>query len=306
MKIDRLIGIITILLQREKTTIPQLAERFEVSGRTIRRDIDAICRAGIPIVTAQGYGGGLWIADGYRLDQTVLTETELQAVLTGVKSMDSVSKTAYRQTLVEKLTQGRKEYLRPYDTIMIDLASWYQESLTEKIELLRQAIVNQETVSFTYYSSRGETVRTIEPYIIVYKWNAWYIYGYCLSRNEFRLFKLNRLWSLANTHTLYKLREIADGQRVYRDSIGTEDIKLTALFHESAKYRLIEEYGPQCYSEAENEALFFQRSFANRDYALQWLLSFGGQVKVLEPAELAAELHKQAVSMQKHYQKQDI
>ncbi|WP_018212897.1 HTH domain-containing protein [Desulfitobacterium hafniense] len=76
MKIDRLIGIITILLQKERVTIPQLAERFEVSCRTIQRDIDAIGQAGIPIVSRQGYGGGLSIADGYKLDKTVLSEPD--------------------------------------------------------------------------------------------------------------------------------------------------------------------------------------------------------------------------------------
>jgi len=299
---DRLIGILTILMQKEKTTIAQLAERFEASGRTIQRDIDSICRAGVPIVTLQGHGGGLRIADGYRLDQTVLTETELQAVLAGVKSVDSVSKTAYRQTLTEKLTRGRPHVLQPYDTMIIDLASWHQESLTEKIELLRQAINRQETVSFTYYSSRGEGERIIEPYCIVFEWGAWYIYGYCLSQNDFRLFKLNRLWSLANTHTPYTLRELTDGQLSFVDQIGEESIQLTAAFHQSAKYRLIEEYGPDCYTEEEDGTLLFQRPFASRGYLLQWLLSFGDQVKVHRPADLAADIHGQAIKMQKQYE----
>jgi predicted DNA-binding transcriptional regulator YafY len=302
MKIDRLIGIITILMQKQKVTIPQLAKRYEVSGRTIQRDIDSICRAGIPIVSAQGYGGGLWIADGYHLDQTVLTEQELQAVLTGVKSLDSVSKTAYRQTLIEKLTQNRKDVLRPNDTMVIDLASWYQESLTEKIELIQQAILRQEMISFTYYSSRGEAQRTVEPCVIVYEWSAWYVYGYCTSQNGFRLFKLNRLWSLVNTRAPFSPRELPDGRPSFKDQIGTEDIHLSAVFHKKAKYRLIEEYGPQCFTEAENGTLLFQRSFANRGYLLQWLLSFGDQVRVLSPPEVAADIRRQAQNTQKYYE----
>ncbi len=302
MKMDRLIGIITILMQKQKITIPQLAERFEVSSRTIQRDIDAICRAGVPIVSAQGYGGGLWIADGYHLDRTVLTEGELQAVLTGVKSLDSVSRTAYRQTLIEKLTQNRRDALRLNDTMVIDLASWYQESLTEKIELLQQAILRQETVSFTYYSSRGEAERTVEPYVIVYEWSAWYVYGYCTSQNGFRLFKLNRLWSLINTHTPFQPRELPDGRPPFKDQIGTEDIRLAAVFQKKAKYRLIEEYGPQCYTEAGNGTLLFERPFASSAYLLQWLLSFGDQVRVLEPPGVAAEIRRQAHSMQKQYE----
>lgn len=89
MKIDRLIGIITILLQNDKTTAPELAKRFEVSRRTINRDIEDICKAGIPVVATQGYGGGLSIADGYKLDKSLLTKDELQAVLAGLKGMES-------------------------------------------------------------------------------------------------------------------------------------------------------------------------------------------------------------------------
>ncbi len=107
MKIDRLIGIITILLQKERATIPQLAERFEVSCRTIQRDIDAIGQAGIPIVSRQGYGGGLSIADGYKLDKTILTKKELQAILTGIRSIDSISKTTYGQNPYREIRQWK-------------------------------------------------------------------------------------------------------------------------------------------------------------------------------------------------------
>ena len=83
MKIDRLIGITMLLLQKGKVTAPELAERFEVSRRTISRDIEDICRAGIPLVTVQGYGGGISIAEGYRVNKAFLTEAELQAVFAG-------------------------------------------------------------------------------------------------------------------------------------------------------------------------------------------------------------------------------
>lgn len=91
MKIDRLIGILSILLQQEKVTAPYLAEKFEVSRRTINRDIEDICKAGIPVVTSQGQNGGISIMDGYRMDKTLLTSSDMQAILAGLKSLDSVS-----------------------------------------------------------------------------------------------------------------------------------------------------------------------------------------------------------------------
>ncbi len=120
MKIDRLIGITMLLLQKGKVTAPELAERFEVSRRTISRDIEDICRAGIPLVTVQGYGGGISIAEGYRVNKAFLTEAELQAVFAGLTGLDSVSEKPYSQGLREKLS-GRE--MNAQDVFLIDLAS---------------------------------------------------------------------------------------------------------------------------------------------------------------------------------------
>ena len=106
MKMDRLIGILSILLQREQVTAPELVEQFEVSRRTIQRDIEALCRAGIPITTARGAGGGISIMEGYRVDRTVLTAPEMQAILAGLRSLDSVSGTRRYAQLMEKLSAG--------------------------------------------------------------------------------------------------------------------------------------------------------------------------------------------------------
>ena len=90
MKIDRLIGILTILMQKEKVTAPYLAEKFEVSRRTINRDIEDMCKAGIPIVTAQGKNGGISIMEGYQIDKTLLTNDDMDSILSALKGLDSV------------------------------------------------------------------------------------------------------------------------------------------------------------------------------------------------------------------------
>ena len=106
MKIDRLIGILSILLQKETVTAPALAEQFEVSRRTISRDIDTLCQAGIPIVTRQGVNGGISIMDGYRIDRTLLTNSEMKDILAGLRSLDSVNGTNRYGQLMEKLSAG--------------------------------------------------------------------------------------------------------------------------------------------------------------------------------------------------------
>ena len=108
MKIDRMIGILSILLQEEKTTAPKLAERFEVSKRTINRDIEALCKAGVPIRTSQGAGGGISIMEGYRMDRTILTSKDMQMILAGLRSLDSVSGSSYYGQLMEKIQAGSK------------------------------------------------------------------------------------------------------------------------------------------------------------------------------------------------------
>ena len=129
MKMERLIGILSILLQREKITAPELAEQFEVSRRTIQRDIESLCRAGIPIATTQGSGGGISIMEGYRVDRTVLTAPEMQAILAGLRSLDSVSGTRRYAQLMEKLSAGSGGLVSGGAHMLIDLSSWYKTSL---------------------------------------------------------------------------------------------------------------------------------------------------------------------------------
>ena len=129
MKLDRLIAILSVLLTQEQTTAPELAKRFEVSRRTINRDIEALNRAGIPIVAQQGAGGGIRIMDGFRMDRTALTSGDMQAILAGLRSLDSVSGTNQYRQLMEKISPGSSELLSGDQYIMIDLASWHMCSI---------------------------------------------------------------------------------------------------------------------------------------------------------------------------------
>ncbi|MBO5347745.1 MAG: YafY family transcriptional regulator [Lachnospiraceae bacterium] len=300
MKTDRLVGIIMILLQQDKVTAPELAARFEVSVRTINRDIGSLCQAGIPIVTTQGYGGGITIAEGYKVDKSLFTEEELQTLLTGLGGMDSVSNTPYAETLIEKLS-GRDRQVKQEDITTIDLASYYKGSLSEKIAMIKNAITELHIISFDYYYSKGECRRRIEPYRLVFKWSSWYVFGYCLDKQDFRLFKLNRLWNQFLEEECFAPRQIPVEELDFDEYFYAGDIHLKAVFTGSEKYRLIDCYGPDCFIPIEEEKVMFERDFADYEHMREWVLSFGDKVRVLEPVELAEDCKRQAENILKMY-----
>ena len=284
MKIDRLIGILSILLQEEKTTAPELAERFEVSRRTINRDIEDLCKAGIPIRTAQGTGGGISIMDGYRMDRTILTSKDMQMILAGLRSLDSVSGSSYYSQLMEKIQTGSSEFISGRDSMLIDLSSWYKGSLAPKIEVIQSAIESRHLMRFEYFAPSGESDRRIEPYYLVFQWSSWYVWGWCLERKDYRLFKLNRMDKVAEIDKEFICRN-APMPDLSTEKIFPGGIKVKALFTPDMKWRLVEEFGPHCFTESDDGRLLFSADYTDMESLVTWLMTFGAKAEVLEPIE---------------------
>lgn len=289
MKIDRLIGILSILLQKDTVTAPDLAERFEVSRRTINRDIEDLCKAGIPVVTRQGSGGGISIMENYKIDRTLINHVEMQDILAGLRSLDSVNGTNRYGQLMEKLSAGSSDFLVGNQCVLIDLSSWYKEALAPKIELIRAAIDCKRELLFTYYSPKGESVRRIEPYYLIFRWSSWYVWGWCRKREDFRLFKLNRMEDMQMSEEIFVKRkaEVPDlsGERIFPGGI-----KVKALFAPECKWRLVEEFGPQCFQETEDGKLLFHADYTDKENLVTWLLTFRDKAELLEPEDIRAEI----------------
>ena len=278
MKTERLIGILSILLQQEKVTAPQLAREFEVSRRTIQRDIESLCRAGIPISTAQGAGGGISIMEGYRVDRTVLTAPEMQAILAGLRS----------------LLPGSAQML-------IDLSSWYKDSLAPKIEEIQSAIRQHCTIRFAYFSPKGESVRTVEPYYLLFRWSAWYVWGWCHTRQDFRLFKLNRMTDLAAGESFSP--RPAPLPDLEPERIFPAKYRVTVRFDPSCRWRLVEEYGPDSFTTDPDGWLRFTGGFPDADSALSWVLTFGDKAELLQPDQLRRRLGELTSALAARYRR---
>ena len=300
MKIDRLIGILSVLLQKEKMTAPELAERFEVSRRTINRDIEDLCKAGIPIQTSQGTGGGISIMEGYRLDRTILTSKDMQMILAGLRSLDSVSGSSYYFQLMEKIRKGSSEFISGRDSILIDLSSWYGDSLTPKIETIQDAVENRHLVRFQYYAPSGESERTVEPYFLVFRWSSWYLWGWCKDRKDFRMFKLNRMDRIQETDESFECRNIAMPD-LSNEKIFPGGIKVKVLFEPDQKWRLVEEFGPKCFTEYDDGRLLFTGDYTDLGNLITWLMTFGDKAEVFEPREAREAISQMVKRMMKIY-----
>lgn len=300
MKIDRLIGIISILLQRDAVTAPYLAELFEVSRRTINRDIEDLCKAGIPILTKQGVNGGISIMENYKVDKTLFTNAEMQDILAGLRSLDSVNGTNRYGKLMEKLSAGASDFMVGNQSMLIDLSSWYKESLAPKIEMIRLAVDARKEMEFIYYSPKGESFRCIEPYYLIFRWSSWYVWGWCKQREDFRLFKLNRMEKIQVSEKVFEKRQV-NIPNLNSERIFPGGIRVKAIFEPECKWRLIEEFGLGCFKEMEDGRLLFQADYTNRENLVTWLMTFQDKAELIEPKEIRAEIKENIERMRRKY-----
>lgn len=287
MKLDRLIGILSVLLQKDRITALELADKFEVSRRTINRDIEALCKAGIPIVTVQGNGGGISVMDGYKIDRTILTSSEMNAILSGLQSLDSVSGTNRYRVLMDKLSY--KNTLNADNSIIIDLSYWDKAAVSDKIELIKTAIDNKEQITFYYYSPQNEMQRTIEPYHLIFQWANWYVWGYCTTRCDFRMFKLTRITELKNTGDKNKPRDVPP--YIADKLLHTKgEITATVKFSPAVKWRIIDEFGADDLTVAEDGSIIKTFTWSDVPAFISYILTFNENAEILEPDAYRKEI----------------
>lgn len=286
MQESRLFKIVYYLLDKGRATAPELAKYFEVSVRTIYRDIDALSEAGIPIYAEAGRGGGIYLMKDFVLDKAVLSETEKQEILLALQSMSIAQN---NDEIMRKLSAIFK--LNADDWLEIDFSRWGPYSDEQKFEQLKSAIIHQKCVKITYAGSRGEmTERMIQPLKLLYKSRAWYLKAYCMLKQDYRIFKLTRITDIEVQSEGFSYKEFPELKRSSEQTYK----KIVLRFEKEAAYRVYDEFDAAQVETQENGDMIVSVEMPEDAWLTGYLLTFGTQVEVIEPSCLKDMLAEQA------------
>ena len=296
---ERLFELVYLLQSRGTMTAQELAERFEVSPRTIRRDVDALSGAGIPIVTQRGAGGGISLLPGFVLDRSTLTQRERSEVLAGLRSMASLGGEDAGSALTK--LGGLYPEAEP-GWLEADFSPWGSGPAQKKIfDTLKAAILQRRQVRFTYYGAAGrQTRRTADPVRLVYKASAWYVQAFCRLRGEMRTFKVCRMMDVTLLDATFALDEAHLPPPVEVQTCA-DMVRLELLFASGAAHRVYDLFDPEEVTARADGRLFVTVSYPNDGWVRGMLLSFGEDVVVLSPPALQRELAAAARGILKNY-----
>lgn len=306
MKIDRLLAITILLLNRERISAGVLAERFEVSTKTVYRDIETLCRAGIPIVSHQGMSGGFELMERYTIGRQMLSPGEIEALRAAVKGAASVLDDQTFADLADKvqaLLGGGAEARGP--GVIFDLNSWSGHASTrDRVECLRHAAREALRVEVRYLNMSGqESRRLLEPAMLLMKGGIWYVQAYCLLRKEFRIFRLSRMLELRETGEPFipKAAPAIDTYEWSDDWDSMPRIAVSLRFCAEVRLRVTDGFEASLITELEDGSVRMAGDFTADDWFYGMLLSYGDRVKVESPSAVAEELVRRAKRIVESY-----
>ncbi len=311
MKVDRLVSIIMILLDKKRIGAQELADMFEVSLRTIYRDIDSINRAGIPVLSTPGVGGGFEIMQEYKLDKKVFSTADLSAILMGLSSLSSMIRGDELVNALAKVksfipTERAKDITLKANQICIDMSPWMgNRNVQPYLNILRTALQESKLLSFSYADRYGNTTtRTAEPYQLVLKSSHWYWQGYCHTRNDFRLFKLARTANLQILEETFTPRENPKPQLDITDMVETLQTEIRIRIHRSVMDRVLEYCTYDHFSPVGEEHYLVDFPFIENDYYYNILFGFGNACECLGPLPIRTEIKRRIHAMATLYEKE--
>lgn len=281
---NRLFQMLFILLEKGGSTAPKLAEHFEVSVRTIYRDIDILSSVGIPVYTTQGKGGGIFIQENYVLNKSLISEQEQNQILLALQGLSIVDEES-TSALLSKL--GGIFQKQNVNWIEVDFSEWNKKS-EDIFHVLQSAIFQSQIIHFIYYSGKGQNKgRDVEPLKLVFKSGDWYLYAYCHFQQDYRLFKLTRIKEIIVTEKNF-VRATPD--RVLKDMplYADEAVALTLLFNKELAYRVYENFDD--IEETADGNYLVNTSLPINESLYRFLFSFGNTVEILSPPEVREKM----------------
>lgn len=308
MKIDRLMSIVLILLDKKRISAQELAAMFEVSLRTIYRDIDAIDLAGIPIRSISGVGGGFEIMPNYKMDNKVFSMNDLTSILMGLSTLSNMMQGEELRNALTKvksfIPEGRTEEIElKLNQICIDLSPWMGTcNIQAYLEMIKTALQESRQLSFAYIAHHGNRrVRTIEPYQLVLKSSHWYLYGYCLERKDFRLFRLSRMSNLNIQKEMFTPRNYQKPQLEFSDILTTMQIEIKLRIHKSIMDRVLDYCTYENFTLDGEEHYIVCFPFVENEYYYDILLSFGNKCECLEPLQVRMHMKQRVEEIASMY-----
>ena len=297
MKDNRLFRILYYILEKGKVTANELADKFEVSVRTIYRDIDSISSAGIPIYATQGKGGGIEIAEDFVLNKSLLSENEKQQIMSALQGLDNTA-IQHENELLTKLSAFFK--MKNTSWIEVDFNNWQNNKLYEKtFDDIKSAILSKNIISFTYFSSNEEeTSRSVKPVRLLFKSQDWYLYALCLLRNDFRYFKLSRIKNL-DIQT-EKFDDSFEDILLKKEMPHENTVNIKVKFNRKVAFRVYDELNGEI-TEDNDGNLYTEIQIPNNHNLYNYIFSFGDGAEVLEPKEIRRQLKEMINKMAEKY-----
>ncbi len=310
MKHDRLFQILYILLNEGETTAPKLAEQFEVSTRTIYRDIDSLSMSGIPIYTAQGKNGGISLMENFTFDKSLFTDKEQNEILFALESLKATDVEV--DNVLTKL--GMIFHKNSTNWLEVEFSRWrYKGVDTDRFNILRQGILNKQSIEISYISGSGqETSRKINPLKLIFKQTHWYLQAYCKNAEDFRTFKISRIKELILLDEYFEEIMISSPQidsyqikeaRLYRSdesyNNGLTSVKLK--FVPQIAHRVYDEFPSDDIIKEENGYLTVMTKLPIDFWIYNYILSFGENVQIIQPDSLKNQIQNFLRRMQNHY-----
>lgn len=299
MKISRLISIIFLLMEHNKISASKLAELFEVSIRTIYRDLDSLLIAGIPIVTEVGVNGGIKIEDSFKLEKGFFGSDEIISLLLGLESLPLNIAKSDMQTTVAKIknmipNNRYQQIKKSVNQISIDYTPWFANNMdTYYLDELNSAIKSNNIITIKYIDKNGcESKRQLEPYLLSFKENYWYLQAYCLNKKAFRVFKLTRVSCLIVHDELFEARDYTPDPMNGSNWAYKEVIEVKLKVEPSILNSIIDMFGHSVIQETDNKDIIVNIPLTKDDFGYNIILGFGYQCECIEPIEVRDEIIK--------------